>query len=44
MQTEFAAWVAIDWADQNPAWALEIPGSSNRESGSGLVPIFETNG
>jgi len=34
MPTEFAAWVAIDWADQKHAWALEIPGSSKRESGS----------
>jgi transposase len=34
MQTEFAALIAIDWADQKHAWALEIPGSSRRESGT----------
>jgi transposase len=34
MQTEFAAFVAIDWADQKHAWALESTGSSNRESGT----------
>ena len=33
MEKEFAALVAIDWADQKHAWALEIPGSSKRESG-----------
>jgi transposase len=34
MQTEFAALVAIDWADQKHAWALQIPGSSDRETGT----------
>jgi transposase len=34
MQTEFAALVAIDWADQKHAWALQIPGSSGRETGT----------
>lgn len=34
MQTEFAALVAIDWADQKHAWALRIPGSSDRETGT----------
>jgi transposase len=33
MPTEFAALVAIDWADRKHAWTLEIPGSSSRESG-----------
>jgi transposase len=34
MQTEFAALVAIDWADQKHAWALQISGSSARETGT----------
>ena len=34
MPTEFAALVAIDGADQKHAWALQVPGSSNRESGT----------
>jgi transposase len=34
MQTEFAAFVAIDWADQKHAWALQVPGSSDREIGT----------
>ncbi len=34
MQTEFAALVAIDWADRKHAWALQIPGSSDRETGT----------
>lgn len=34
MQTEFAALVAIDWADQKHAWALQVPGSSDRETGT----------
>jgi Transposase len=34
MQTEFAALIAIDWADRKHAWALQIPGSSNRETGT----------
>jgi hypothetical protein len=34
MPTEFAAFVAIDWADQKHAWALQVPGSSNWESGT----------
>ena len=33
MESEFAAFVAIDWADQKHAWALQIAGSSNRETG-----------
>ena len=33
MPTEFAALVAIDWADQNHAWALET-GSSKVETGT----------
>jgi transposase len=34
MNDEFAALVAIDWADQKHVWALQGPGSSTRESGS----------
>src|SRR5215472_934717 len=34
MPTEFAALVAIDGADQKHAWALQVPESSNRESGT----------
>jgi transposase len=34
MQIEFAAFVAIDWADQKHAWALQVPGSSDREIGT----------
>jgi transposase len=34
MENEFAALVAIDWADQKHVWALETPDSAGRESGS----------
>jgi transposase len=34
MQTEFAALVAIDWADRKHAWALQISGSPERETGT----------
>jgi hypothetical protein len=34
MENEFAAFVAIDWADQKHVWALETPDSAGRESGS----------
>ena len=34
MDDEFAAYVAIDWADQQHCWALEMPGSSSRQSGT----------
>jgi len=34
MHTEFAALVAIDWADQKHAWALQISGSPERETGT----------
>ena len=34
MENEFAAYVAIDWADQKHFWALEVPGSSGRQSGT----------
>jgi len=30
---EFAAWVAIDWADQKHIWALQKAGSSSRQRG-----------
>ena len=33
METEFAALVAIDWADQKHAWMLQTPGATNRHSG-----------
>jgi transposase len=32
-EPEFAAFVAIDWADQKHDWALQVNGSSQRESG-----------
>lgn len=31
---QFAAFVAIDWADQQHAWALQVPGSNHREQGT----------
>ena len=34
MQTEFAALVAIDWADRKHVWALQKAGSSERETGT----------
>jgi hypothetical protein len=34
METEFAALVAIDWADQKHAWMLQVQGSSDREAGT----------
>ena len=30
---EFAAFVALDWADQKHAWALQAPGQARAESG-----------
>jgi len=33
MENEFAAFVAIDWADQKHAWMLQVPGLSARQSG-----------
>ena len=32
-ETEFAAFVGIDWADQKHAWALQSPTHSDVESG-----------
>jgi hypothetical protein len=32
-ETEFAAWVGIDWADQKHAWALQVPGELHLERG-----------
>jgi transposase len=32
-ETEFAAFVGIDWADQKHAWALQIPGRPDVERG-----------
>jgi len=32
-ETEFAGFVGIDWADQEHAWALAVPGSERREHG-----------
>jgi transposase len=34
METDFAAYVAIDWADQRHAWMLQAPGSATREAGN----------
>ena len=34
METDFAAYVAIDWADQKHAWMLQTHGSSVRETGN----------
>lgn len=32
-EPEFAAFIAIDWADREHAWALQVAGSTLRESG-----------
>jgi transposase len=32
-EIEFAAFVAIDWADREHAWAMEVPDNSRRERG-----------
>lgn len=32
-EPEYAAYVAIDWADREHAWALEVAGSGKREKG-----------
>jgi len=32
-EEDFAAWVAIDWADQKHVWALQETGSSRRQQG-----------
>src|SRR5262245_48383069 len=34
MKNEFAAFVAIDWAEQEHVWALEAPDASGRVTGS----------
>jgi transposase len=34
MESEFAAFVAIDWADQKHVWTLQAPGLPGRQSGS----------
>lgn len=34
MDNEFAAFIAIDWADQRHVWALEVPDSSSRQCGN----------
>jgi len=34
METQFAALAAIDWADQNHVWAMEIPGQTKPRMGS----------
>lgn len=31
--SEFAAYVAIDWGDEEHSWALEVPGNRKREKG-----------
>src|SRR6185295_755177 len=33
VEPEFAAFVGIDWADREHAWALEVSGSGKREKG-----------
>jgi hypothetical protein len=32
-EPEFAAFVAIDWADREHAWSMEAPGSRQRRKG-----------
>ena len=32
-EPEFAAWLAIDWADQKHVWALQLRGAKERERG-----------
>jgi len=32
-EEDFAAWVAIDWADKKHVWALQETGSSRRQQG-----------
>lgn len=32
-EPEFAAFIAIDWADREHAWSLEVPGGKTRETG-----------
>ena len=34
MESEFAAFVAIDWADQKHVWTLQVPGLPGRQPGS----------
>ena len=34
METDFTAYVAIDWADQRHAWMLQATGSATREAGN----------
>lgn len=33
VEPEFAAFIAIDWADRAHVWALQVPGSMQRETG-----------
>jgi transposase len=33
VEPKYAAFVALDWADQEHAWAMEVPGSGKREHG-----------
>ncbi len=33
LEAEFAAFIAIDWADQKHVWKLKVPGSSKIETG-----------
>src|ERR1700720_4164156 len=32
-EPEFAAFIAIDWADREHVWAMELPGGGQRETG-----------
>jgi len=34
MEPQFAALIAIDWADQKHVWAMEIPGQTKSQTGS----------
>jgi hypothetical protein len=33
IEPEWAAFIALDWADQKHDWAMEVPGQSKRERG-----------
>jgi hypothetical protein len=33
-EPDFAAFIAIDWADREHAWAMQVAGTTGRETGS----------
>lgn len=33
-EPDFAAFIAIDWADREHAWAIQVAGTTRRENGS----------